>query len=366
MAMGIDPSAMCLVANLLLHFSKASEVGVLPPTVIHYEIPYEGSPNMIERERLEDLPAYVELKEDPTNLLPPAFTICSDAMSENGDIVFFTLLGNDGNQVLSTLFYNGDARKNFQSNSVPLVIFSESRLETAPTDLGLLFPQRWVRSCLALSTESGLLQWVAEGQVLVNKTVEALTEDSVLPQGMAARLLLGPLQFGNKWYISSGKISNLNVFSSALSIKAMKEITSDVFGRQGDYLAWDNMEWNLHGQASKQSGIKRLRHNEPNVLLFHTKFPSVFSCMEFCQKLGTRAPAVVTVKERLNLESFLKQELVDTFLNNSLEIWMSVKKRDKKWVDFYNNQLILNNNFLRKIYMATKNHFLFSNILMFY
>ena len=85
MAMGIDPSAMCLVANLLLHFSKASEVGVLPSTVIHYEIPYEGGPNMIGRERLEDLPAYVELKEDPTNLLPPAFTICSDAMSGPGE-----------------------------------------------------------------------------------------------------------------------------------------------------------------------------------------------------------------------------------------------------------------------------------------
>ena len=176
---------------------------------------------MVEREKLEDLPAYMELREDPINLLPPAFTICSTAISATGDIVFFTLLGEDGNQVLCPHISNDPARRRRSNNSVPYIIFTSESVTAAPRVLGLLFPRDRVRSCLAVSTESGLVQWVIEGHVVVNETFGVLTQGGLLPQGLAGRLLLGTCQYRKNWYTSDGKISNLNVFSSALSIEAM-------------------------------------------------------------------------------------------------------------------------------------------------
>ena len=293
---------------------------------------------MIIGKRLEDLPAYVELGEDPVNLLPPAFTICSTAMALTGDIVFFTLLDEQGKQVLSVHLSNDEVRKNGRRQSNPAIFVVDSASLALPV-LGLVFPQSWVRSCLAVSTYSGLVQWVAEGEVVTNRTYEVLTQEGVFPQALAGKLLLGIFEYGGQWYASSGKISNLNIFSSALSIEAMKEITSGGSGRQGDYLAWENMKWNLHGQAFKKKEQK-LSHSEKNVLLFHTKFQSMVSCMQLCQKLGTRAPSVVTPEEWSSLHSFLKQELFDRVLNNSLMVWVPAMKKDEEWRDFYSSELI--------------------------
>ena len=46
-------------------------------------------------------------------------------------------------------------------------------------------------------------------------------------------------------------MTNLNIFSSTLSIEEMKSITGgESCLKEGDYLAWEDMEWILHGQAS--------------------------------------------------------------------------------------------------------------------
>ena len=193
---------MWQVIVLLLYVAEAAEVGghhlqnkretdliVDDNTtiVLHHKIKHSSSVAMVEREKLEDLPAYMELREDPINLLPPAFTICSTAISATGDIVFFTLLGEDGNQVLCPHISNDPARRTKSNNSVPYLFVSES-LAAAPRVLGLLFPRDRVRSCLAVSTESGLVQWVIEGHVVVNETFGVLTQGGLLPQGLAGRL----------------------------------------------------------------------------------------------------------------------------------------------------------------------------------
>ena len=327
----------------------ASEVGAQPrtaeetTTVLHHVIRHASPGAMVEGERLEDLEAYIELGTDPINRLPSAFTICSSAMSSTGDIVFFTLLGEDGNQVLSAHFSNDGARKGQnQTNSVFLV--SET-LVVAPTVLGLVFPQTWLRSCLALSTESGQVQWVVEGHMLLNETFEVLTEDKVLPQGLTGRLLLGLLQYENNWYTSDGKISNVNIFSSELSMDAMRRVTTEGVagecGRKGDYLAWEVMEWNLHGKVTKEAEQKdKICHLKQNILLFYTRFQRMDVCMTLCQKFGTRSPSIVTFEEWSSLRLFLNQELFTRLPNNSLKIWMSARKKGDEWRDFYDDQLI--------------------------
>ena len=81
---------------LLVHAVDASEVGShlrnaeenqlllkddTTTTVLHHVIKHASPGAMVEGERLEDLAAYIELRADPINRLPSAFTICSGAMS---------------------------------------------------------------------------------------------------------------------------------------------------------------------------------------------------------------------------------------------------------------------------------------------
>ena len=353
--MGITPE-MWRVMILLVHVADALEVGAhlgtteenqndnTRTTVLHSVIKHSSPGAMVEGERLEDLGAYIELRRDPINRLPSAFTICSTAMSSTGDIIFFTLLGEDGNQVLMALFSNDGARRKGQKQTNAALFVSETMV-AAPTILGLVFPKVWLRSCLALSTESGLVQWVVEGHLLLNNTFEVLTEENVLPHGLAGRLLHGLLQWENHWYTSDGKISNVNIFSSALSIEAMRGITSEGMNgecdKKGDYLAWEDMEWNLHGKVSKEAEQKdRICRLKQNITLFYTKFPHMDVCMTLCQKFGTRSPSVVTFEEWSSLQLFLKQELFDRLPNNSLKVWMSMRKKGDQWRDFYDSQLI--------------------------
>ena len=59
------------------------------------------------------------------------------------------------------------------------------------------------------------------------------------------------------------------------------------------------------------------------------KFPQALG-MQLCQKMGTRAPSVVTPEEWSSLHSFLKQELFDRVLNDSLMVWMPAMKKDEE------------------------------------
>ena len=145
--------------------------------LLNHFIQHTSSVNLVQRETLNDIPSYILLKEDRISLLPRTFTICSSASSSIGEIVLFTLLNDDGNQVLNGFFSNEAVRTKGKKESETGFFISGTWIST-PSVLGLVFPQEWVRSCLALSTESGLAQGVVEGQLVVNQTFEMLTRDS--------------------------------------------------------------------------------------------------------------------------------------------------------------------------------------------
>ena len=78
--------------------------------LLNHFIQHTSSVNLVQRETLNDIPSYILLKEDPISLLPRTFTICSSASSSIGEIIFFTLLNDDGNQVLNGFFSNEAVR----------------------------------------------------------------------------------------------------------------------------------------------------------------------------------------------------------------------------------------------------------------
>ena len=75
----------------------------------------------------------------------------------------------------------------------------------------IVFPFEWTHSCLAVSTEQGLLRWVVDGFIIEDTTYETL-KDASLPKSLVG------VDFGaSGWSSISHKTSNVNVFSSALS-----------------------------------------------------------------------------------------------------------------------------------------------------
>ena len=55
-----------------------------------------------------------------------------------------------------------------------------------------VFPEQWLSTCLAVNTESGLLQWVVETQLIANDTIEAIKQnDPEHPADLSEKLLLG-------------------------------------------------------------------------------------------------------------------------------------------------------------------------------
>ena len=112
-----------------------------------------------------------------------------------------------------------------------------------------VFPNQWLRSCLALNTVSGLVQWVARGELVDNQTLTGITNN--VPTDLSGKLILGSYYdtYFAKWYESSNKLTKLEIFSSALTVEKMMEYTKgEGCGDDGDYLSWDEMVWNLHGE----------------------------------------------------------------------------------------------------------------------
>ena len=71
------------------------------------------------------------------------------------------------------------------------------------------------------------------------------SEEVTNSKDLNTEIVLGSTPYGGFWLAPSHKVTNLNIFSSALSVEEMKSITGEEEGciGEGDYLAWGDMEW---------------------------------------------------------------------------------------------------------------------------
>ena len=114
-----------------------------------------------------------------------------------------------------------------------------------------------------------------------------------------------------------GKVTQVNIFHPKLSseqMQSMTDIESHKCGVPGNILSWEDalwksatgdgkFAWTLHGKAR---GASILPVDGPcqerSLLNFFTNTGlSAYGCMEHCQKLGYRAPAVTTLEQWENL-----------------------------------------------------------------
>ena len=98
--------------------------------------------------------------------------------------MFFGLLGTDKNQWLSAALYVPES-KNILST---ILLYG---IKNADKKLPPVFPYQWVRSCMAINTESGLVQWVVDGTIVENKIIEELKNPLNRPTNLDGNLILG-------------------------------------------------------------------------------------------------------------------------------------------------------------------------------
>ena len=292
---------------------------------------------------LKEVHTYAELKHDPRASLPDRFTICSTIMIPNclsrAWPTFFAVLSNNRTQILSPIGSPASIVTHLK------ILYLQGASEQANGKIPPIFPNKWTRSCMAINTKSGLIHWVVEGTLIMATISEEVKNSKNRPKDLSRKIVLGGRSYKGGWVATSNKVTNLNIFSSALSIEKMKRMTEgESCLEEGDYLAWGDMEWILHGQARIETvGMEEPCKGDPLVNLYYTKFPDIYSCIHHCENLGTRVPSVTNSQDWTTLRHFLKTNLFDKKLN-TLFLWLPVNDRMKEgeWRDFYTDKVIQN------------------------
>ena len=124
-------------------------------------------------------------------------------------------------------------------------------------DTGIpIVPHSWYHVCLGLDTVSGLLRIVVNGVKVVDEEKEFFRNTSAWkPQSLAGKLLVFK-GYNIAWAQYRGKFTNMNIFSSMISLEDMMMRTSGVADDctgPGDYLSWADMEWSVSGDVT--SGV---------------------------------------------------------------------------------------------------------------
>ena len=313
---------------------STSSTKMLTTYVINHEICISCEEDDGEgKDTFEEVPTYAKLKRDPRANLPSAFTICSSVMTTYGKAqTFFNLLGQDRNVWLASLLNVDDKTEFFYWRSAIGTI--------AP-----VFPYQWVKSCMAVDAQSGFLQWVVDGTLVENFTVPQIKDTANKPTDLAGKIVLGVWQnsASKRWISRSNQVTNLNIFSTALTIAEMQQNTEGGSCKsEGDYLAWEDMQWELHGEAVTETvDVDQLCLGKPFLNLYPAQFSSVESCHHFCENLGSRPPILVTLQQWTHVQKVL-EGLFSYGGRKQLKIWLSLDDKDTegKWMDYYTRETV--------------------------
>ena len=107
---------------------------------------------------------------------------------------------------------------------------------------------QWIRVCLSLDSVEAIVKLVVDG-VFVGEREYSLENDWSRPENLILMLGYGSSGSGKEF---TGKVTELNIFKSALSAEKMKSQTTageEGCGLSGDLVSWEEAEWTLHSQA---------------------------------------------------------------------------------------------------------------------
>ena len=299
----------------------------------------------------DDMTDYALLAVDNKMNLPTSFTICSSLHLEfmTSSIFFYQLYQDNGKPWFN--FYIGSQRE--EKNFAEKFIF---RYYKDLTDINQTSnqvpakPNSWYHGCTALDTVTGHMLIVVNGQIIIDQIVSELINiaDKEKPKSLEGRLGLFKSSYNGFWYQSRQRLTNLNVYSSGLTMDKLISITAgENCADRGDYLAWRESQWNITGNINLESVVKEedlCLRSTSNLVLFTDLFYDWEECMLFCEKFPhTRAPSVATEKKFLEVmttvEKIIHHPETGTLNHGvpSYAYWIPVtdSKIEGEWVDYY-------------------------------
>ena len=200
-----------------------------------------------------DINDYITLANDPKGSLPASFTVCSSLFIKyvitNTNVI--EMFKQDGSHwfllQLSTVY------RNYHTQSETMTIWfanpvtgKDGRDDFTETLIPIV-PHSWYHVCMGLDTVSGLLRIVVNGVVVVNEEKDYFRNTKQWkPDSLEGKLFIFK-SYRSFWYQNRGIISNLNIFSSMMSVEDM--VTRTAGGEEcsspGDYIRQDNTLMNI-------------------------------------------------------------------------------------------------------------------------
>ena len=122
-----------------------------------------------------------------------------------------------------------------------------------------LRPWAWSHICMAVDLASGVLEIMMNGVKTTSITIKDKIFRENKPETLHNRMLFGDWTYPSwdipreNWEVvqSESPISNVHVYSRLLTDEEMLNFTGDgACNQHGNFLAWEDMEWELHGNAS--------------------------------------------------------------------------------------------------------------------
>jgi hypothetical protein len=209
----------------------------------------------------------------------------------------------------------------------------------------MMFPHQWTRACLSLDSANGRSRLVVDGIVLAEREDGAVDpEFGILADRWpsALNLVLGRNTQGAGLEYD-GKITDVNVFSVPLTLAEMVQQTTaggEKCGAPGDYLSWEEAEWELHSMARSYTiQVSEGPCRATSSLHVYTEeFDTHIQCMQHCEKLGGgRSPLVQTPQQWKGLQLELQKITLDLKVLGPQLLWLAAtdEKNESLWRDYY-------------------------------
>ena len=293
---------------------------------------------------------YALLALDRKMDLPSSFTICSSTHLNFiiTSIFFYQLYQDDGKPWFALELRALRDLNRFQEE-VQIIYYTEMSKIEPTLDPVPIRPNLWYHSCTALNTVTGHVFIMVNGHIIIDQVIEEFINTMhEKPKSLEGRLGLFKNFYSGFWLQSRQRLTNVNVYASALSVDKIKNLTDgENCAQEGDYLSWREAEWNLTGNVDQESIVKQADlcyHPTSNIVLFMDVFLDWEECMFFCEKLpNTRSPSVKSEKEFLDLMRTIKKITIDPETGNEYPgvifggYWIPVTdaKIEGQWVDYY-------------------------------
>ena len=207
-------------------------------STFHYKERVWGEEEVVEN--------YVVLAEDPISNLTEHFTICSSVFVkfvflEPTDVI--VMLKQDGSPWF--VLELNTVTRDYESLSEKMkLIFEDPESGSHDSELFTdtiipIVPHSWYHICLGLDTVSGLLRIVVNGIEVVNEEKEYFKNTNAWkPRSLKGKILQFKGYLAGFWWQFRDTFSNMNIFSSMMSVEDMVTRTSggDTCDTPGNYL----------------------------------------------------------------------------------------------------------------------------------